>query len=92
MQALQDFDPYDNVQSQSGRSLAIIGGGLSGLTSALHWLRLNPENTCTIYEMKGNVGGWTYTHKNEEVSRPFETGARVIKNDQMAKDFYMMCH
>ena len=42
--------------------------------------------------MQGNVGGWSYTHQNEEVSRPFETGARVIKNDDLAKDFYMMCH
>lgn len=46
--------------------MAVIGGGVSGLTAATTWLRMHPSNTVTVFEGKSNVGGWSLTEYARE--------------------------
>lgn len=73
----------------SGSSLpgdiAVLGGGLTGLTTAYYLTRFHPGAKVTIYESQARVGGWIDTQKvnvttlagtDETIS--FERGARVV--------------
>ncbi|POS73176.1 hypothetical protein DHEL01_v208423 [Diaporthe helianthi] len=73
----------------SGSSLpgdiAILGGGLTGLTTAYYLTRFNPDAKVTIYESQARVGGWIDTEKVEvttlagtDETISFERGARVV--------------
>ena len=69
--------------------LAVIGGGVSGMTAASTWLRLHPENRVTVYEANESLGGWCGT---AEGPCALETGARMLLNNDEAKSFYELCH
>lgn len=73
----------------SGSSLpgdiAVLGGGLTGLTTAYYLTRFNPDAKVTIYESQARVGGWIDTEKVEvttlagnDETISFERGARVV--------------
>ncbi|EAQ93372.1 hypothetical protein CHGG_01607 [Chaetomium globosum CBS 148.51] len=67
------------------KSIAILGGGLTGLSTAWYLTRFLPEAKITIYEAQTRVGGWIQTDK-VEVKTPdgtvgtvhFERAARMI--------------
>ncbi|KAK3300301.1 uncharacterized protein B0H64DRAFT_380544 [Chaetomium fimeti] len=68
------------------KSIAILGGGLTGLSTAWHLTRVLPKAKITIYEAQTRMGGWIETDK-VEVKTPdggvgtvhFERAARMIK-------------
>lgn len=65
--------------------IAVLGGGLTGLTTAYYLTRFSPDARVTIYESQARVGGWIDTEKvqvttlagTDETIR-FERGARVV--------------
>ncbi|KAI7788871.1 hypothetical protein LA080_004973 [Diaporthe eres] len=65
--------------------IAVLGGGLTGLTTAYYLTRFHPDARITIYESQDRVGGWIDTEQvkvttlegtDETIS--FERGARVV--------------
>lgn len=65
--------------------IAVLGGGLTGLTSAYYLTRFHPDAKITIYESQARVGGWIDTEKVEvttlagtDEAISFERGARVV--------------
>lgn len=71
--------------SELPSNIAVLGGGLTGLTTAYYLTRFHPEAKITIYESQARVGGWIDTEKvqvttfagsDETIS--FERGARVV--------------
>ena len=70
--------------------MGIIGGGVSGLSAANEWLRIHPENKVILFEGRSDLGGWCKTDTNGLIS--MEQGARVLKNDDAALDFYELCY
>lgn len=63
------------------KNIAIIGGGLSGLTTAyeLYKKDLSHEYCVNIYEAKSTLGGRTYTHYFND-NDFYETGGTMIEN------------
>ena len=58
-------------------SVAILGGGISGLTAAFSLSLRNPNTKVKLYEASGRYGGWIKTdRKNEYI---FEAGPRTIR-------------
>ncbi len=47
------------------RNIAILGGGLTGLTAAWYLARAMPQAKITLYEASGRLGGWIDTEKVE---------------------------
>ncbi|KUI53993.1 Protoporphyrinogen oxidase [Cytospora mali] len=67
------------------KDIAVLGGGLTGLTTAYYLTRFHPEAKITLYESDGRLGGWIDTEKVEvETSEgefetvSFERGARAV--------------
>lgn len=64
------------------RSIAVLGGGLTGLVTAYRLARLLPASKITLYESSSRLGGWVDT---EEIKDPqgrtilFERGARMVQ-------------
>lgn len=54
-------------------NIAIIGGGISGLSTAFFLLQKHPESTITLYEKESDLGGKMHTH--EEDGFLFEEGS-----------------
>ncbi|KAK4048021.1 oxygen-dependent protoporphyrinogen oxidase [Microbotryomycetes sp. JL201] len=67
------------------RTVAIIGGGLSGLASAYYIVKGLPRSSrqrtrIVVYEKTGRVGGWCHTvNMDAEAQVVFETGPRSIR-------------
>lgn len=74
-----------NNKDHPPKSIAILGGGLTGLSTAWYLARLLPEAKITIYEAQKRMGGWIETDK-VEVKTPdgkvgtvyFDRAARMI--------------
>lgn len=68
------------------KSIAVLGGGLTGLTTAYYITRYLPNAKVTIYEATDRLGGWIDT-ETVNVTTPdgiegqvqFERGARSVK-------------
>ncbi|KAK4153078.1 hypothetical protein C8A00DRAFT_43958 [Chaetomidium leptoderma] len=68
------------------RDIAVLGGGLTGLSTAWHLMRLLPTAKITLYEASERLGGWIDT-ETAEVKAPdgtagtirVERAARMIK-------------
>lgn len=67
------------------QDIAVLGGGLTGLTTAYYLTRFHPDAKITIYESQARVGGWVDTQQFEittlednEETISFERGARVV--------------
>lgn len=63
----------------------MLGGGLTGLTTAYYLNHFNPHAKITIYEASGRLGGWIDTEKirvatknGESALITLERGARVV--------------
>ena len=96
-----------NNEDHPPKSIAILGGGLTGLTTAWYLTRLLPEAKITIYEAQKRMGGWIETDK-VEVKTPdgkvgtvhFDRAARMITPQTAAARvpkwddlvfFYLVC-
>ena len=63
-------------------SIAVLGGGLTGLTTAHRLARLLPKTKITIYESSSRLGGWVDTQElKDDQGRSvfFERGARMVQ-------------
>lgn len=73
-----------NVQTPT--TIAVLGGGLTGLTTAWYLTRVLPKARITLYEASDRLGGWVDTEQ-VEVRTPdgrkgtvrFERAARMVK-------------
>jgi protoporphyrinogen/coproporphyrinogen III oxidase len=48
------------------RHIAILGGGISGLSAAFHLSRLHKDLLVTLIERKSQLGGWIQGHRSPE--------------------------
>ncbi|KAF4564615.1 oxygen-dependent protoporphyrinogen oxidase [Pleurotus pulmonarius] len=69
-----------------GTKLAILGGGLSGLSAAFHLLRRFPNALITIIEKHNKLGGWAQSDRidvKDERGQPcsvlLESGPRTLR-------------
>ena len=72
-------------------NFAVIGGGISGLSSVYHLFKEFPKCSVTLYERNKSLGGWLNTSETQISNRKIEMGARLIKNDAAASNFYEIC-
>ena len=64
------------------RSIAVLGGGLSGLSSAFHLSRRFPTAKVTLIEKQTRLGGWVRSQRvtiKENVSILLEAGPRTLR-------------
>lgn len=71
--------------SEPPKDIAVLGGGLTGLTTAYYLTRFHPEAKITLYESGDRLGGWIDTEQvevknseGEDVTISFERGARAV--------------
>lgn len=57
--------------------IAILGGGLSGLSAAFHAARRFPRAQVVLFERNSRVGGWVRSQR-VEVEAPVASGSSVI--------------
>ena len=68
------------------KSIAILGGGISGLSAAYYLLEKSIQNSVRIgkiylFEQQSRVGGWLRSkpiHQNADDDEHFELGPRTI--------------
>ncbi|KAL0572821.1 oxygen-dependent protoporphyrinogen oxidase [Marasmius crinis-equi] len=66
--------------------IAILGGGLTGLSSAFHLSRRHPEALISVFEKQTRLGGWVHSER-AEVKHPeggtanilLESGPRTLR-------------
>lgn len=66
------------------KDIAVLGGGLTGLTTAYYLTHFHPDANITIYEATDRLGGWIDTddvkvkdEHGQDATISFERGARV---------------
>ena len=65
-----------------GRDVAILGGGISGLTAAYYLSQSQPSTKITIYEAAPRIGGWLSSKKVTAMDGSdilFEAGPRSLR-------------
>lgn len=67
------------------KDIAVLGGGLTGLTTAYYLTRFHPDANITIYEAADRLGGWVDTERisvktqdGKDATISFERGARTV--------------
>lgn len=72
--------PQPNPRAQS---IGILGGGITGLTTAWHLQRFLPNAEITIYEKQERLGGWLDSEivKTDGGEVLFEWGPRSLRPD-----------
>ena len=63
-----------NTMSASKHHVAVLGGGLTGLSAAYHLARRYPNVSVTVYEKTSRFGGWV---KSERVDVEDEMGNKA---------------
>ena len=78
------YDPKAAPNPQA-RDIAVIGGGITGLSTAFHLSRDLPQAKITIYEQSDRVGGWIDSEhvKVNDGTVLFEWGPRTLRPDRM---------
>lgn len=66
------------------KSIAVLGGGLTGLSSAFHLSRRFPATKLTLIEKQTRLGGWVRSERvqipnKENVSMLLEAGPRTLR-------------
>ena len=64
------------------KSIAVLGGGLSGLSSAFHLSRRFPTAKVTLIEKQTRLGGWVRSQRvtiKENASVLLEAGPRTLR-------------
>ncbi|GAB7344487.1 hypothetical protein MBLNU457_2324t1 [Dothideomycetes sp. NU457] len=69
------------MQLQGFKDVAVLGGGITGLATALYVSRQNPDTKISIYEARNNVGGWLQSRKVkvDDGEILFEAGPRTLR-------------
>ena len=57
--------------------ISVIGGGISGLTSAFYCSKLSKVSSIKVFESSNRLGGWVQTTKSDNFI--FEHGPRTIR-------------
>ncbi|SPN96957.1 uncharacterized protein DNG_00475 [Cephalotrichum gorgonifer] len=74
---------YATTAAAPPENIAVIGGGITGLTTAYYLARLLPATSrVTLYEAADEIGGWIHTHKEEAPGGGtvhFEKGPRMLR-------------
>lgn len=72
-------------KSSPPKNIAVLGGGLTGLTTAYYITRFHPTAKITIYEASSRTGGWIDTDylpvgktDGQDARVTFERGARAV--------------
>ena len=75
-----------NIRAQD---VAVIGGGITGLTAAFHLSRDLPHAKITVYEQKSVLGGWVDSEHVEVKGGTalFEWGPRTLRPDPSGSGF-----
>lgn len=67
------------------QDIAVLGGGLTGLTTAHYLTVFNPDANITIYEADERLGGWVDTERisvktwdGKDATITFDRGARTV--------------
>lgn len=70
---------------QEPQQIAVLGGGLTGLTTAYYLTKFHPNAKITLYEETDRLGGWVDTEEMEVRTKAgraetihFEHGPRVV--------------
>ncbi|CAO1631255.1 unnamed protein product [Parajaminaea phylloscopi] len=63
-------------QTEQTRTIAVLGGGLSGLTTTLYLSRLLPQHRIILWETSDHLGGWV---RSEKVHLPGSQGDAVLE-------------
>ena len=76
--------PYSSAAAEGESTLkdvAVIGGGITGLTSAFYLKRSRPEVNVTVYDASPRLGGWLESkHIECEGGKViFEQGPRSLR-------------
>jgi len=87
-----DYSPWPPIGSvyppgwKHPRSIAVLGGGLTGLSTAWYLSRWMPNARITVFEASDRLGGWIDTETvpvttpdGKEGTVSFERGARMIQ-------------
>ncbi|KAJ9157472.1 Protoporphyrinogen oxidase [Pleurostoma richardsiae] len=76
---------YATAAQSAKRDIAVLGGGLTGLSTAYYLTKFHPDAKITIYESSDRLGGWVDTEKAEVRSDEgttetvvFERGPRTV--------------
>ncbi|RMZ91540.1 hypothetical protein DV736_g1223, partial [Chaetothyriales sp. CBS 134916] len=80
-------NPYPNP---GARNIAIIGGGITGLTTAFYISRQIPTAKITIFDKRPRLGGWLESERLEvgDGDILFEWGARSLRPDRSGSGAY----
>lgn len=72
---------YATAQSRNAlpQDIAVLGGGLTGLTTAHYLTKLLPSANITIYEKSGRLGGWIDTEKPQVKLPSGQVGHAVLE-------------
>lgn len=67
------------------RHIAVLGGGISGLTSAFYLARYLPRTSrITLIEKSNRVGGWIKSYPIEGSKVALEAGPRTFRGGNVA--------
>lgn len=73
------------AETKLPKDIAVLGGGLTGLTTAYYLTRFHPDANITIYEADDRLGGWIDTEHvdvktidGKDATITFERGARTV--------------
>ncbi|KNC75869.1 hypothetical protein SARC_11612, partial [Sphaeroforma arctica JP610] len=77
--------------------VAVVGGGLSGLSAAYHLARAAPHVQVVVLERSARVGGWVHTSKvhhvdGDAIKSPLilDTGPHSVRSGVLAYDMCEM--
>jgi oxygen-dependent protoporphyrinogen oxidase len=68
------------------RHVGVIGGGITGLTSAFHLARKFPSAQITLFEKQNRLGGWLKSERVQIGDQHVlvETGPRTLRPNSLA--------
>ncbi len=73
---------YSSASAAHPERIAVLGGGIAGLSSAYFASKEFPNSKITVYESGDQTGGWIRSKRVEvpggEIT--FETGPRTLRN------------
>ena len=81
----RDHHDHELGKEMPPKSIAILGGGLTGLSSAFHLSRRFPTTKITLIEKQARLGGWVRSERikipiiNENISMLLEAGPRTLR-------------
>ena len=78
------LSPPRQTPNPDAKDIAVLGGGITGLTTAYHLARALPDAKISIFERAGRLGGWVDSELIDvgpDESVLFEWGPRSLRPD-----------